>query len=250
MASYRYSHSKYVIKDPKKILTASKLSNQIYRHPSNINVLTKVQDKTLYVCFRGCNSLNDYIKSIDIRSCKISGETMKIHNGYCENIRNSIKDLEHEILTSIEKNPIQDIVYTGHSAGGAMSLIFCLFLQNHLLSNDIVQHCYTFGSPKVGDRNFVETLEYIIGSNYIRCETFNDIVSLFPIHSSFEHGGIPIIFDHHINNNEFFNYYYHELVDFLFKLHQYDLLTKHKIMEMIQNHQSRKYVQDLHKFLF
>jgi hypothetical protein len=70
--------------------------------------------------------------------------------------RDTYFELEKEVYglldTLVEKNPFCDVVFTGHSFGGAMATIGAVRFAS---ARPMLRFCcHTFGSPKVGARNF------------------------------------------------------------------------------------------------
>jgi len=267
MALPRYSSTRHLIKHPYQIREASVLCSRIYTVPRKPLFLTHMKGRVLYLYFKGCCTWKDYISSIDVRSCKVQGDLMTIHNGYYEIYKSHETDIENAILFALHKHDISDIVYCGHSAGGALSQISSVFLHEKIQARDIKGHCYTFGSPKAGDQCFVNAVEGGTGGNrYVRVEIYNDIVPILPIHTSFVHGGLPLILNTHnpslnclINEEkeleackgaDFYTKYHKNTIDFLQDMRQNDLLNKDDITTMIDNHRCEAYVKGLNETFF
>ena len=129
----RTSICKEQIKSHNLLTHSCALSRRIYVDPHNKYTSIHRNKDALYVCFKGCSSWKDYMKSIDIRSCKIHGEMLGIHNGFCADFKNIREELFSRILSDCSKYHIKDVVFTGHSARGSVAQICSLFL------HDIIQ---------------------------------------------------------------------------------------------------------------
>ena len=93
-----------------------------------------------------------------------------------EEIKNDV--FSKVILDDIKKNKDYQIIFTGHSLGGAIStLASYYFAKYNLAENNPV--LITFGQPRVGDENFARDYMNII-SNVYRIERYNDIVAMIP----------------------------------------------------------------------
>ena len=93
-----------------------------------------------------------------------------------DNIKNDI--FSEEILKDIKSNKDYQIIFTGHSLGGAIAnLVSYYYSKNNLAENEPV--LITFGQPRVGNENFArDYMKYI--SNIYRIERYQDIVSILP----------------------------------------------------------------------
>ena len=106
----RYSSPRILIKHPKNISDASILSAKIYHQSQKPLYMSVIKGDVLYLYFKGCGTWRDYISSIDVRSCKIMGDVMTIHNGYYDIYKNNENDIENTVLTALEKHNISNLV--------------------------------------------------------------------------------------------------------------------------------------------
>jgi hypothetical protein len=120
-------------------------------------------DSEITVAFKGTDFQNfdtdsNIIKVGNLFYGKVS-PTMKVHRGFY----NAFKELEgtgNFISSSIKENanfnPLYNIVFTGHSLGGALALLqavkYNLYSPSHSNRIDVV----TFGQPRVGDLDFTK----------------------------------------------------------------------------------------------
>lgn len=265
------------IKNYNKILRSCALSKKIYSNVLNNDLLFERRGQCLYICFKGCSTLSDFITSVDIRNCRIHGEAVGIHNGFCERSKSLRSEVDYNILSNCMQHTITDVIFTGHSAGGSLAKIFSLFSYDNLCK-DIKLHCYTFGSPKTGDEQFKEAIEEFLGENVLRIETYNDIVCLIPMQKRFQHIGKGLILENgntfnsneHLNKNDitklsmgdyelnmsynnnqikFFSYYHTDYLEFIRDIQDKGLLRKHQINKMINEHSCDNYISNLTKLI-
>lgn len=243
------------IKHHNKILQSCVRSKGIYlKNEGRENMMINRYDKTLYVCFKGCSSVSDFLNSIDIRNCKIHGETVGIHNGFCEKYKSMQHTILFEVLNELcGDNPITDVVFTGHSAGGSIAQIVSLFLAEELA--DLKIHCYTIGTPKTGDAFFKQALEYELDKDkLLRLETHNDLICLLPMQPTFQHAGdVLIMKDGNVFNatpdEAFFTTYYTDYVDLIRDMTQSGLLSKKEVHSMIGYHSCESYLSNYRSIL-
>ena len=268
------------IKCYNKILRSCMLSKKIYSNVVNKDVLIEKRGACLYICFKGCSTLSDFITSVDIRNCRIHGEAVGIHNGFCEKSKSLRTEVEYNILSNCMTHNITDIIFTGHSAGGSTAKIFSLFSYDNI-GKDVKLHCYTFGSPKTGDEYFKEAIEECLGNKLLRIETYNDIVCLIPMQKRFQHVGEGLILengtifnsnetlnniefsklsisdsvDYELNmsydNNQmqFFSYYHTDYLEFVRDIQEKRLLRKKELNRMINEHSCESYSSNIIKLI-
>jgi hypothetical protein len=247
----RVSTPKNLINHHRLIYDSACLSRNIYHYHTRPIFCSKVKGKVLHVYFKGCSTWGDYAKSIDIRTCKIAGEMMIIHNGFFELFKRYENELDVKINRDLEHHEVSHIVFAGHSAGGVLSQIACLYVLGKIANNNIKGHCYTYGTPKSGDKHFMDAVQYVTEGRFVRVETFNDIVPLIPVHPLFVHGGSPLILKETTKKGfDFFTKYHTETFDFVNDMRKNDLLNKNDISRMIEGHKCETYVKSLHEYVW
>ncbi len=95
----------------------------------------------------------------------------------------SLKNKVNEVIDDFVKSGGSKIVFTGHSLGACIT-ISCL--ENSLKYPDIDICCITFGSPKIGDKAFVDTFDNVVKHSY-RVVDEEDIITNFPIGFGYFH---------------------------------------------------------------
>lgn len=236
-------------KNINKIVRSCILSKSVYGNAINKNLIVERQGRCLYVCFKGCSTLSDFMTSVDMRNCRLHGESLGVHNGFCERSKSLQSEVNYEIIKNCMNYEISDIIFTGHSAGGSTAQIFGLFSFDDI-ERDINIHCYTFGSPKTGDECFKDAIEYCLGENLLRVETYNDIVCLLPMQNKFQHAGEVLLLKNGAiyksqKDDEFFSYYHTDYVEFVKDLKSKGLLNKKEIDGMISDHYCDRYTSNI-----
>lgn len=163
-------------------------------------------------------------------------------------------------------NSATKVVFTGHSAGGAIAtlLYYCYEVDIRIENRLPVYYTITYGSPRV-IRDTLENLEMYNKScpRLIRCFNANDIVSYVPFKnptpfigsmgSGFTHVGTPIPMDSNVDFNSLNTLILQvlkgnkELYGEIFKKYSFDELRQNKILGLIT---SDKYLGLLGKSMF
>ena len=128
------------------------------------------QDDAVVVC-RGTepHDWNDIRADLDLATV-IAETAGRVHRGF----KREVDDLWPRLEQALASNR-RPVWFTGHSLGGAMATICASRCKlSHISSNP--QSLFTFGSPRVGNRRYV---------NYVRYEAYrwvnnNDIVTRVP----------------------------------------------------------------------
>lgn len=168
----------------------SKLSKETYKNTPNIsNLLYDTHmnvintNNTLYICFRGTKSLQDWKCNFDFRlkEYKKNNNKFKIHNGFYIQY-NSIRN---NILPFLIKNETYDnIIVCGHSLGGALATICCLDICDNIYNRNIT--CITFGCPRIGNQDFADLYNsYNIKTH--RIVISRDPVPKWPLNREYTH---------------------------------------------------------------
>jgi triacylglycerol lipase len=150
----------------------------------------------IILAFRGTDSLKDWLGNFDI---DLVGGPMggKVHEGFLRSLSLVWKDIQltFEALkpkavatkAELQRGQMRDIKapsvwITGHSLGGALATLAAARLREKDLP---VHGLYTFGSPRVGDRDFQEEFNSDFRTRTFRFVNRNDAVTRIPMRSLF-----------------------------------------------------------------
>ncbi len=135
------------------------------------------------VVFRGTDvkDASNLLYDVDLELVSWAGKG-RVHKGFAA----ALEQVQPELLTSLESLGDYRLLYTGHSLGAAMAtLLACLKKPDAL---------FTFGSPRVGDTQFVSSLQGVANFRFQDC---CDLVTRVPPEEfGYEHFGQPHYIDH------------------------------------------------------
>jgi hypothetical protein len=142
------------------------------------------KDKTLYIIFRGTDSMKDVITDINVFRTKLFEEDKNIlvHKGFLDYFKLLEKDITDEI--ELKKRSIDTIFFNGHSLGSAVSTIAAALYKNKYPKKKII--IQTIGSPRVGNNKFVNWFNSLDIDN-TRISNTKDPITLIPISLFYKH---------------------------------------------------------------
>jgi triacylglycerol lipase len=151
-------------------------------------VLWNAASSTAIVAFRGSKTLWDWIADIDaIPFAYLPDPSAGLaHMGFqllYEHVRGSVG----AILKSDACPGVKQVIVTGHSLGGALSVLGGLDLATNVLPGVSID-LYTFAGPRTGDPKFAGTFNKVI-PNCFRVVNFMDVVPQLPVPPLYEHVG-------------------------------------------------------------
>lgn len=179
-------------------------------------------EKSLYIIFRGTDSLRDMM--VDMNITRENTGFGKIHQGFL----NSWVAVRHEVISRVFKD---DCVYNtvkffGHSYGGALANIAAVYIGS-LTEKKI--HCQTFGCPRVGDNEFCRSSRKYIDIHKRFIDKGDPIIHL-PMFIRFTHASPAIVLNDAKLLSKIIHYYkLYIRKDRLFEMHRishYIELTK------------------------
>lgn len=145
-------------------------------------------DDTFVIAFRGSEEtgLTDWITDLkfvkQVFPYEESGnKKVKVHYGFIW----AYKSVRESVLKAARETDHQRIICTGHSLGAALATLCALDLQYNLPEKEIV--CYTYGSPKVGNADFVASYNRRV-PNTFRFVNRSDTVPNLPF-GGYDHVG-------------------------------------------------------------
>lgn len=163
-----------------------------------------IKNVGIFLIFKGSSSINDYLTDANILLVKNEKINGNIHQGFnkmmfddhvYEKICKKIEDFKRKFFD-------ENIYVSGHSLGGALSILF----------SSLYKKCtnISFGSPRVGDNTFSKNL------NGIRIVNGTDIVTMIPFKPWYSH--IEKIFKMKTKSFKFFSIKDHQIENYYFNL--------------------------------
>ncbi|KAI3500448.1 hypothetical protein L1887_36269 [Cichorium endivia] len=198
------------------------------KHPTQAFIFSdQTRDYELIcVSFRGTSpfSADDWCTDLNLSWYRL-GNIGQVHMGFlkalglqkirerCASLPEEIEEDEHggntfayykirQILKQkLDENKNSRFIVSGHSLGGALAVLFPAILAFHdefeLLER--LEGVYTFGQPRVGDKEFCRYMEDLLGvKRYFRFVYANDIIPRIPFDDSdflFKHFGYCYYFN-------------------------------------------------------
>lgn len=129
------------------------------------------------IIFRGSVNLQDWLDDLDIYTSYFYDKNVKI--GF-------LNSLEEDQNRQLKYD--KPVIVTGHSLGGAVSILHAFELA---MNGTIIDKVVTFGSPRVGTRAFQEYYDTLLKDNTFRYVNGSDVVPRIPP-TTFCHVGIQI----------------------------------------------------------
>lgn len=109
-----------------------------------------------FVSFRGTSNIQDFFDDANL------GITNDRYTGFEERAKVYVHELKNRIL-QMKKKGISEILFTGHSLGGADATIAPVVLGEYYpsLARSMKFHVITFGSPRPGNNDFAKKIPKI-----------------------------------------------------------------------------------------
>ncbi len=150
---------------------------------AQVMVLTSSKEQVL--AFRGTEPTQFSDIAADLKAWKSKSKTDgSVHDGFYD----EIEKVWSAIIPLLSKS--KPLFITGHSLGGAMATIAASRLENQ------TECLYTFGSPRVGNKEFVQGLRV----KHYRWRNNNDLVPTVPMAiMGFRHHGTLCYINHYGN---------------------------------------------------
>lgn len=143
----------------------------------------------LIISGQGTTSMKDWSIDFQIWRTKVEYlQNTQVHSGFVKAYNSIRLEIHMEIAKYQIDNEIKRIICTGHSLFGAIATICAL---DCAIQYDIPVFCITFGSPRVGSKQFVKVFNNYVEVSY-RCVRHKDPISFTPLPIRFKHvkGGI------------------------------------------------------------
>ena len=147
-------------------------------------------DKKLSVIFRGTESKRDVLTDLNIIQIKMpisntkEGEYPEVHWGFYNQFQSLESDLDKALCEYTSNDNEREVVFSGHSLGGALATIAALKYAKQYPGLDV--NCVTFGSPRVGNPTFAKHFDESVNESY-RFVNDNDPVPCVPSAWRYKH---------------------------------------------------------------
>ena len=150
----------------------------LYDETTDMQGYIATLDTTIYVVFRGSQSMRNWLDDFEIMQVKYPYcEKCQVHKGFYDVVQALKKetiDVVHQ-MTSGKSSKQFDIIITGHSLGAAIADLMSI----ELFQADIPTQVYTFGQPRIGNHEFANYVNLVI-KDYWRFTHNRDIVPHLP----------------------------------------------------------------------
>lgn len=153
----------------------------LFRRESGFAVVGKGKVDSRYkdavaIAFRGTQTSFDWLSNSNTRTVTVENQT-QAHKGFYD-IFNSMRPALEQQLTPLLRGNSRSIVHcSGHSLGAALAQLAAIWIKK-FYGNRVA--LYTFGSPRVGLKNFAIQAPASIDASY-RCVHGDDPVPLAPV---------------------------------------------------------------------
>ncbi|WP_300657227.1 lipase family protein [Pseudomonas sp.] len=124
----------------------------LYHEDSETQAFITHSDKVILISLRGTQETPDILRDLDAHQVPYAEGDGQAHRGFYEAFQAAKTFIERYMRAFLR--PEHSIVVCGHSLGGAIALLLAAWLRRNW-SKDI--QLYTFGSPRAGDRAFVQS---------------------------------------------------------------------------------------------
>ena len=128
------------------------------------NILHCIYNNKLYISFPGISSNIDKINCLSFNLQYNIKMNCNIHRGFIY-IFNKLQS-EIELIIDVFADTYDEIIFTGHSLGGAIAKYSALYFKLHKKINI---KCITFACPLIGDNTFAEQFNKYITNSFTLC---------------------------------------------------------------------------------
>lgn len=161
---------------------------QIQFHSSSVDAqcFTSQSDKKLYIVFRGTESTRDWLSDANMIRVpmdlqKYTDQRPLVHWGFLRQFRSLQANIEtdiHQYHQTLAETDTSTFIITGHSLGAAQCYLAALYFSFLFPESHVI--CYSYGSPRVGNRCFVDLFTSHI-KEHKRFVNDDDPVTMLPM---------------------------------------------------------------------
>jgi triacylglycerol lipase len=184
-----------------------------------IGFIARSKDQ-LFIIFRGTRTPTEWINNLNADLTPFSiNKCGNVHEGFF----NLYMDIRDEVLDAVTSLPDRPKVYiAGHSLGATFASFAAYDIE--ITTGHRIHSLYTFGSPRLGDNEFVRSFNNRLSERSFRVANSSDIVTEVPFPTEFagflgeyfSHVETPIVFtiqDNDIEKNHDMGTYMSALSD-------------------------------------
>lgn len=133
------------------------------------------RDQVLVLAFRGTSSFKNFLTDGNFLRVAADHGKGTVHNGF----KTALDSVWDQIRSALGPPQAQqkEVWVTGHSLGAALAQLAALRLHE---AGYRVRNVYTFGTPRIGDQDFVEHYDRQLGSKSFPHINVSDVVTRVP----------------------------------------------------------------------
>jgi len=136
--------------------------------------------ETLFVAFRGSVNIQNWIDNIQVsKITPYNNMSISVEKGFYKAYASVKADLFDKLSLLAKKYETTRLLITGHSFGAAMATLLTYDIII-LFPTYTVTHFITFGSPRVGNSDFVQSFNEHYSNVYYRITHYYDMVPHVP----------------------------------------------------------------------
>jgi hypothetical protein len=136
--------------------------------------------ETLFVAFRGSVNIQNWIDNIQVsKITPYNNMSISVEKGFYKAYASVKADLFDKLSLLAKKYETTRLLITGHSFGAAMATLLTYEIIT-LFPTYTVTHFITFGSPRVGNSDFVQSFNQHYSNVYYRITHYYDMVPHVP----------------------------------------------------------------------
>lgn len=140
--------------------------------------------KTIYVSFRGSESIKNWIDNLDVVLTNYPlCSKCEVHKGFYGAEQDSLSNVLTEVKKLKSQFPSYTVLVTGHSLGAALATLTILDLQKAGISP---LKLFNYGSPRIGNDEFAAYASSVL-IDHNRVTHRKDMVVHSPMHERFTH---------------------------------------------------------------
>ena len=132
----------------------------------------------IFIAFRGSENILNWVDNIQVRKINpYSNNTIKVEKGFYKAYQYLKPDLLNKLKILKKTYNTKNLLITGHSLERLATLLAYDILNNY--SELFLNYLITFGSPRIGNKNFVESFSSF-NFNHYRITHYYDMVPHIP----------------------------------------------------------------------